>query len=73
MSDRKEKIGNTINQLDLLHRLFITHGHYGGVIPRALGIRDDLLVVWRGMEECQSISWRIFGCTPLIKSRVAQV
>jgi hypothetical protein len=29
MSDCKEKIGNTINQLDLLHRLFINHG-YGG-------------------------------------------
>jgi hypothetical protein len=27
-----KKIGNTINQLDLLHRLFINHGHYG-VIP----------------------------------------
>ena len=25
--DSKEKIGNTINQLDLLHRLFINHGH----------------------------------------------
>ena len=32
MSDSKEKIGNTINQLDLLHRLFINHGDYGGVI-----------------------------------------
>jgi hypothetical protein len=30
MSDSKEKIGNTINQLDLLHRLFINHGDYGG-------------------------------------------
>jgi len=29
-SDSKEKIGNTINQLDLLHRLFINHGDYGG-------------------------------------------
>ena len=29
-SDCKEKIGNAINQLDLLHRLFINHGHYGG-------------------------------------------
>ena len=28
-SDSKEKIGNTINQLDLPHRLFINHG-YGG-------------------------------------------
>ena len=28
-SDTKEKIGNTINQLDLLHRLFINHGDYG--------------------------------------------
>ena len=50
MSDSKEKIGNTINQLDLLHRLFINHGDYGGS-SRALGIRDDLLVVWRGMED----------------------
>ena len=29
-SDTKEKIGNTINQLDLLHRLRINHGDYGG-------------------------------------------
>jgi hypothetical protein len=50
-SDSKEKIGNTINQLDLLHRLFINHADYGGVITRSLGIRDDLLVVWRGMED----------------------
>ena len=28
-SDSKEKIGNTITQLNLLHRLFINHG-YGG-------------------------------------------
>jgi hypothetical protein len=34
-SDSKEKIGNTINQLDLLHRLFINHGHYGGHSRRA--------------------------------------
>jgi hypothetical protein len=26
----KAKIGNTINQLDLLHRLFINYGDYGG-------------------------------------------
>jgi hypothetical protein len=31
-SDSKEKIGNTIDQLDLLHRLFINHADYGGVI-----------------------------------------
>jgi hypothetical protein len=31
MSDSKEKIGNTINQLDLLHRLIINHGDYGGI------------------------------------------
>jgi hypothetical protein len=49
-SDSKEKIGNAINRLDLLHRLFINHGDYGGS-SRALGIRDDLLVVWRGMED----------------------
>jgi hypothetical protein len=30
MSDSKEKIGNTINQLDLLHGLLINHGDYGG-------------------------------------------
>jgi hypothetical protein len=50
MSDSKEKIGNAINQLDLLHTPFIDHGDYGGSV-RALGIRDDLLVVWRGMED----------------------
>jgi hypothetical protein len=49
-SDSKEKIGNAITQLDLLHRLFINHGDYGGS-SRALGIKDDLLVVWRGMED----------------------
>jgi hypothetical protein len=49
MSDGKEKIGNTITQLDLLHRLFINHGDYGGhPVP---WIRDDLLVVWRGMVD----------------------
>ena len=30
MCDSKEKIANTINQLDLLHRPFINHGDYGG-------------------------------------------
>jgi hypothetical protein len=30
MSDNKVKIGYTINHLDLLHRLFINHGDYGG-------------------------------------------
>jgi hypothetical protein len=30
MSDSKEKIGDAINQLDLLHSLFINHGNYGG-------------------------------------------
>ena len=45
MSDNKEKTGYTINQLDLLHRIFINHADYGGS-SRALGIRDDLLVVW---------------------------
>ena len=29
-SESKEKRGNTINQLDLLHRLFINHDDYGG-------------------------------------------
>ena len=29
-SDSKEKIGNAFIQLDLLHRLFINHGDYGG-------------------------------------------
>jgi hypothetical protein len=28
--DSKGKIGNVIDQLDLLHRLFIDHGDYGG-------------------------------------------
>ena len=44
-SDSKEKIGNTINQLDLLHTPFIDHGDNGGSspVPR---IRNDLLVVW---------------------------
>jgi hypothetical protein len=50
MGDSKEKVGNAINQLDLLHRLFIDHGDDGGS-SRARGIRDDLLVVWRGMED----------------------
>jgi hypothetical protein len=45
-SDCKEKLGNTIDRLDLLHRLFINHGDYGAS-SRALGIRDDLLAVWR--------------------------
>ena len=31
-SDSKEKIGNTITHLDLLHRLFINHGGFGRVI-----------------------------------------
>ena len=45
--DSKEKIGNAFTQLDLLHRLFINHhGDYGGS-ARALGIRDDLLTLWR--------------------------
>ena len=34
----------------MLHRLFIDHGDYGGS-SRTLGIRDDLLVVWRGIED----------------------
>jgi hypothetical protein len=29
MSDSKEKVRNTINHLDVLHRLFINHGDYG--------------------------------------------
>ena len=29
-SDSKEKIGNAINRLGLLHRPFINHGDYGG-------------------------------------------
>lgn len=29
-SDTKETIGDAIDQLDLLHRLFIDHGDYGG-------------------------------------------
>ena len=29
-SESKEKRGNTINQLDLLHSIFINHGDYGG-------------------------------------------
>ena len=49
-SDCKEKIGNAIDRLDLLHRLFINHGDYGGSSP-VPWIRDDLLVVWRGMED----------------------
>ena len=34
-SDSKEKIGDAIDQLDLLHRLLINHGHYGGHSRRA--------------------------------------
>jgi hypothetical protein len=33
MSDTKEKIGNAINQLDLLHTPFINHDDYGGLSP----------------------------------------
>jgi hypothetical protein len=29
-SDSKEKIGNAIDRLDLLHTPFINHGDYGG-------------------------------------------
>ena len=29
-SDSKEKIGDAIDRLDLLPRLFINHGHHGG-------------------------------------------
>ena len=29
-SESKEKIGNAITQLDLLHTPFINHGDYGG-------------------------------------------
>jgi hypothetical protein len=29
-SESKEKIGTTIDQLDLLHRLFINYADYGG-------------------------------------------
>ena len=43
MSDSKEKIGNTINQLDLLHGLFINHDDCGRSSP-VPWIRDDLLV-----------------------------
>jgi len=28
--DSKKKIGDAIDRLDLLHRLFIDHGDYGG-------------------------------------------
>jgi hypothetical protein len=30
-SESKEKIGDAIDQLDLLHRLFFNHGDYGRV------------------------------------------
>ena len=30
----KEKIGNAIDRLALLQRLFIDHGHYGGSFPK---------------------------------------
>jgi hypothetical protein len=33
-SESKEKIANAFDQLDLLHRLFIDHGDYGGSSPR---------------------------------------
>jgi hypothetical protein len=49
-SDSKEKIGNTIKELDLPYRLFIDHGDYGGSSP-APRIRNDLLMAWRGMED----------------------
>jgi hypothetical protein len=37
--DSKEKIGDAIDRLDLLHRLFINHGYYGGIILSALDKR----------------------------------
>jgi hypothetical protein len=45
-SDSKEKIGDALDQLDLLHRPFINHSDYGGVI-RGSGYKG-----WppRGME-----------------------
>ena len=49
-SESKEKKGNAIDRLDLLHRPFIDHGDYGGS-SRALGIRGDLLMGCRGMED----------------------
>jgi hypothetical protein len=32
-SESKDKVGNAIDQPDLLHRLFTDHGHYGGGHP----------------------------------------
>jgi hypothetical protein len=49
-SESKEELGDAIDQLTLLHRLFIGHGDYGGSSP-APRIRNDLLVAWRGMED----------------------
>ena len=31
-SDSKEKVGNAIDQLDLLHRLFLNHDDHGSVV-----------------------------------------
>ena len=57
--DSKEKIGDAIDQLDLLHRLFIDHGDYGEVIPErragilaaggltTIHVRLSVYVLWR--------------------------
>ena len=50
-SESKEKLRDALDQLDLLHRLIIDPGDYGGRPGHWVGIRDDLLVVWRGMED----------------------
>ena len=49
-SESKEKLGDATDQLDLLHTPFIDQGDYGGS-SRALGIRGDLLMGCRGMED----------------------
>jgi hypothetical protein len=59
-SESKEKRGNTINQLDLLHRPFINHGDYGESSP-APRIRNDLLVAGRGWKTHHRAS-RQSGC-----------
>ena len=62
-SASKEKIGNAIDQLDLLHRLFINYDDYEGS-SGAVVIRNDLLAVWRGwkthLRSCRGLvrMWR---------------
>jgi hypothetical protein len=45
----KDLVGKAINTLDELHVKFINYDDYEGS-AKALGARDDLLLVWREMK-----------------------